>query len=135
MLTTQRTFPMRSLLVVLALFCVLCSIPAVTLAQDVPREMIEVVFMPTTSEQELLVIQDRMKAQDIELTYTDVRYEHGKLVFLAFAVKTTTGNGTASGDIGEGKRFGFRSDPRPGAVVPFMVGNLPDSGTEMPTAK
>lgn len=135
MLTTQRTIPMRSLLVALALFCVLCSIPVVTLAQDVPREMIEVVFMPTTPEQELLVIQDRMKAQDIELTYTDVRYENGKLVFLAFAVKTTTGSGTASGDIGERKLFGFRSDPRPGARVPFIVGTLPDPGTEMPRAK
>lgn len=135
MLTTQRTFPMRSLLVALVLCSALSAIPVGTHAQDVPDEMIEVVFTPTTPEGELLAVQDRMKAQDIELTYTDVRYEHGKLVFLAFAVKTTTANGTASGDIGEGKRFGFRSDPRPGAVVPFMVGNLPDSGTEMPTAK
>jgi hypothetical protein len=126
---------MRSLLIGLAVTCAIWSLPEVVQAQDVHHEMIEVVFTPTTLEGELLAVQDRLKAQDIELTYTDVRYEHGKLVFLAFAVKTTTGNGTASGDIAEGKRFGFRSDPRPGAVVQFMVGTLPDPGTEMPTAK
>lgn len=126
---------MRSLLVGLAVTCAIWYQPEVVQAQDVPNEMVEVVFTPTTPEGELLTVQDRLKAQDIELTYTDVRYEHGKLVYLAFAVKTKTGNGTASGDIGEGKRFGFRSDPRPDAVVPFIVGTLPDPGTEMPTLK
>lgn len=126
---------MRSLLVGLAVTGAIWSLPEAVQAQDVPKEMIEVLFTPTTPEVELLAVQDQLKAQDIELTYTDVRYEHGKLVFLAFAVKTTTGNGTASGDIVEDRRFGFRSDPRPDAVVPLIVGTLPEPGVEIPTAK
>jgi len=109
--------------------------PVVTMAQEATEEMIEVVFLPTTPEHGLHAIQDRMKAAGIELTYSDVKYEQEKLVYLGFAVKTSTGSGTATGDITEGKRFGFRTDPRRGVKVHFIVGTLPDGDVEIPNAK
>lgn len=105
------------------------------LAQEGAQEMVEVVFEPTTPEHGLHAIQDRMKAAGITLTYTDVKYVEGKLVYLGFDVRTTTGSGSAAGDIVDGKRFGFRSDTRPGVKVPFIVGTLPDAGLEIPGSK
>lgn len=125
----------RSVVFGSALAAVACFTIPPAMAQENSNEPIEVVFEPTTPEHGLHAIQDRMKAAGITLTYTDVKYAQGKLVYLGFDVKTPTGHGSATGDIVDGKRFGFRSDTRQGSKVAFIVGTLPDAGLEIPGSK
>lgn len=100
--------------------------PSAVSAQTKSPDAIEVVFTPNTSEVELQRIQDRMKKQDVELTYTDLQYKEGKLHSLAFKLVTQAGEGTATGSIEEGKRFGFYYDPTPEGKAGFIVGELPN---------
>lgn len=102
--------------------------PSAVSAQTKSPDAIEVVFTPNTSEVELQRIQDRMKNQDVELTYTDLQYKEGKLQSLSFKLVTKVGEGTASGSVQEGKRFGFYFDPSTprSDKASFIVGELPN---------
>ena len=102
--------------------------PSTVSAQTKSADAIEVVFTPNTSEVELQRIQDRMKNQDVELTYTDLQYKEGKLQSLSFKLVTKVGEGTASGPIEEDKRFGFYYDPSSprSDKASFIVGELPN---------
>lgn len=108
----------------IAIIAFLC--PSTLQAQTRSADAIEVVFTPGTSEAELQRIQDRMKQQDVELTYTDLQYKEGRLHSLAFKLVTKAGEGTAKGPIEEGKRFGFYYDPTPEGKAGFIVGELPN---------
>lgn len=121
--------PMRPSFILFACItfgAMLCD-PGSVQAQSKSPDAIEVVFTPSTSEAELLMVKDRMKAQNVELTYTDLQFKSGKLHSLAFKLVTDKGEGTASGVITEGERFGFYYDPAPQQSdrVSFIVGGLP----------
>ncbi|MCC6839769.1 MAG: hypothetical protein IT230_06385 [Flavobacteriales bacterium] len=105
--------------------CSAWFIPTLAVAQTRSPDAIEVTFTPSTTEAELLLIKDRVKAKGLDLTYTDLRYDQGLLRSLAFKLVTDQGEGTAKGEIRAEERFGFYYDPTPQGGVKLIVGPLP----------
>ena len=115
---------MRALLQTTAI-CAFLTLSSFTLrAQDTSDQVVEVVFTQDMDVAALKRIQEEVKAEGIELAYTNKNFLGGQLHEIAFSVVTAKGSGKANGPITADRRFGFRYDPRPGAEVPFSVGTL-----------
>ena len=93
--------------------------------QSDQQQPVEVVFTGGMSKAEV----DRLIQQifpNVQWRASAMRwYPDGGLRGINLAVRTDKGEGTAqSDDLGQGERFGFRYDPRPGVKVPFSIGSL-----------
>ncbi|MBP6390771.1 MAG: hypothetical protein KA175_01980 [Flavobacteriales bacterium] len=94
----------------------------------------EVIFTPEMDEARLTSIQDEAKANGLELSYTHLNRDNGRITSLAFVLKTKKGMGTAETDnLSEDKPFGFRYDPKAGGgEATFSVGSLEPIETKGP---
>ena len=93
-------------------------------AQDSTNKVVQVVFTQKMDQTDLDSIQRVMKPLGVDLQIHSTKFEAGLLRKIDFTVTTTTGKGSARGEIRPDQMFGFQCVPKGGTTYEVVAGGL-----------